>query len=784
MADSILVELPYWGLEGTLNSADVVIPTRSARVQKNGLYTTTLIELRRSVSRHGTRRAQLIYFVEMVPPEITDHILGFLHPLDLYHFTRTTKYLRRLLLTPKAEHCWQDSYLNHSDFPSYPKGCSPPRWINLLFEDSTPCGFCITRVTKFVEAIQLHRICSNCATVRYTVHDSRYVALFRKIASAIHPSLAIEAEMMIASTLLTPSFRFSIDGTLDPVTTQVYWKAEAEEMIRTYSTLRYQVQLEEGDAQPALDAYIAKRIVSIDEVHKRREAYKAWAEHVNSLIQTGRARRQQIHFAKIKARFIEEGFIGDDLQTSRLRDYFSVPALSAFSCLSRARWNKLYAIARPILDDVKRLRLIHERHNLILRRYNALTKMYNTYVFRLRRSEIPLMPVQLPILRFQQLQDLLFDESKVEVDDRVCEELMNEFVDELKKWRGERTREIAGRVVSEYPDVIEMCGLNQRSQRPTGPLRKAVRRCGDLIRYAMKVYWPRSSNRPASSGPRNFTPAESQTILHLPFAVFNCTRCNPSDATSHPILGYDEISPHLGCQTAVSTQDMWRFEKKYLVVAQPNLNFSKEHSEFVFKFVKDTTGRDPYGTTTRELDESGDRFVCETCGVVAGGMRAYSWRECLRHFQGTTSGKQSGAPEHSVSSFIRLSPEAADEVIRREIPQRVEKIWTCILCPAGVNTLQDYGGVKSHIQAEHAITRPYRGVHFINRLCRVSRRKPAKLLNTGAARTDRKCTRCPLGRATLWSERGLKSHLRYKHQIENITEQDYRVVKLLVTDPD
>ncbi|TFK69898.1 hypothetical protein BDN72DRAFT_857341 [Pluteus cervinus] len=702
MAHSILEELPYWGLEGGLSNTDIAIPTRSARLQKNRLYTTTLIELRRSASRHGTRRARLIYFVEVVPLEITDHILGFLHPLDLHHLIRTTTYLRRLLLTPKAGHCWLNSYLNYPDFPPYPKGCSPPRWVGLLFGDYTLCDFCDNIEIRVVEAIHIHQLCSRLTDV------------------------------------------------------PVYWKTEAEEIIRTYSTLKYRAELREKGAQLALDTYISKRIKSVDEVHKRKEAYIAWAEHVDNLIKIDQARRQKIHLPKIKARFLEEGFTRDDLQSLRLRDCFSTQALGAFSYLSSSRWNKFSAGARPILNDIKRLRLIEERSQLILRRYNALADMYDTYVLSLRLLEIPLMPVELPILRFQTLQDVLFHKSTDEVDDRICEALASQFADEWKEWNRERSRETAGEVVREYPDVIE------RSQNPI------IR--GRGVQSALEVHWPSSSNKPACMGPRNLTQTESLIILRLPFSVFTCTRCNLHDAIFHPLLGWDEISPHLGCQTSVSTDDMPRFEK-HLVDAEPNLKFSKVHSEFMFEFVKVAMGRDPYGTTMKKLDQLGDRFICKTCIPVAGGGKAYSWRECLDHYHyQAIIWRGSKTPFHTVSSFVRLSSEAAGEVISREPPQSTRRsVWACTLCPAGVNTLRYYEGVKDHVRAE---------------LSPSSKRKPARLLYTGAARTDRKCTRCSSGRVKLWSERGLTSHLRDKHGIENVTEQDYRVVKLLVTDPD
>ncbi|TFK69896.1 hypothetical protein BDN72DRAFT_959209 [Pluteus cervinus] len=721
----------------------------------------------------------MLYFVGVIPPEITDHILGFLHPLDLYHLIQTTKDLRKLLLTPKAGPCWQDSFLNHPNFPSFPTGCSPPRWVNLLFEDPTRCGFCNTKMTEIIEAVHLHQLCSYCPSALYIVHGFQYTSLFLRIASIIHPPLAINTEIEIASTLLLPTSRFCIDGSIDGLTPQIYWKTEAEEMTRTYLTWRRRVLLEEEGAQSAFDAYIAERTEFINETYRRTETYMTWANHTNNSIKSRDARRHQVNLAKIKAQFVREGFTQKDLQSPKLRDYFSVQALCTFRRLTGARWYRYHATVRPILDDIKELRLMDERYSLFLRRYNTLTVMYNAYVLRLRRSDIPLVPISLPILGFQRVQDVLFDESNAGVDERVCEGLMFDFADEMMRWKDKRSREVAGDVVREYRDVVERCGLNRQNPTHSGSLSKAVKRCGDLIQSALEPHRPDASNQiqAASAGPRNLTPAESQIILQLPFAIFTCNSKHCHHHT-HPLFGYDEIAQHFGCQSSASADSVWSFTRSHMAEAQPDLNLSKLHSEFMFEFVRDKLEVDPYVTTVRELDESGERFVCETCGVVNGGMEAYSWRECARHYQEVRWRR------HSVSSFVRLSTEAAGEVARREIPDRGGRFWTCVLCPTWVNTLQNHQDVKAHVEKEHSIARPYRGVHFINRSTRTSRRKPAKLCHSGVTRTDRICNRCPPGKKKLWSARALTSHLRYKHQIENMTAQDYRIVKVLVTDPD
>ena len=60
-------------------------------------------------------------------------ILEFVHPMDLYHFIRSTRALRQLLLSTNAIPIWRRSFLEHPDIPFYPEDISAPKWASLLF---------------------------------------------------------------------------------------------------------------------------------------------------------------------------------------------------------------------------------------------------------------------------------------------------------------------------------------------------------------------------------------------------------------------------------------------------------------------------------------------------------------------------------------------------------------------------------------------------------------------------------------------------------------------------
>ncbi len=70
----------------------------------------------------------------MLNPPLSDwEILEFVHPMDLYHFIRSTRALRQLLLSKNAIPIWRRSFLEHPDVPFYPEDISAPKWASLLF---------------------------------------------------------------------------------------------------------------------------------------------------------------------------------------------------------------------------------------------------------------------------------------------------------------------------------------------------------------------------------------------------------------------------------------------------------------------------------------------------------------------------------------------------------------------------------------------------------------------------------------------------------------------------
>ena len=61
-------------------------------------------------------------------------ILGFLHPIDLFHLMRATRESNAMPRGPEAESIWRTSFSHHPDMPCSPPGCTPQSWACIPFD--------------------------------------------------------------------------------------------------------------------------------------------------------------------------------------------------------------------------------------------------------------------------------------------------------------------------------------------------------------------------------------------------------------------------------------------------------------------------------------------------------------------------------------------------------------------------------------------------------------------------------------------------------------------------
>jgi hypothetical protein len=61
-------------------------------------------------------------------------IFGFLHASDLLKVARTTKTLRKLLMSRSARAIWIQALRAEPELPECPEGMTEPAWVKLVFE--------------------------------------------------------------------------------------------------------------------------------------------------------------------------------------------------------------------------------------------------------------------------------------------------------------------------------------------------------------------------------------------------------------------------------------------------------------------------------------------------------------------------------------------------------------------------------------------------------------------------------------------------------------------------
>ncbi|EPQ60024.1 hypothetical protein GLOTRDRAFT_118465 [Gloeophyllum trabeum ATCC 11539] len=110
-------------------------------------------------ARKGKNDGRLAMLLEM-PMDILFEILSHAHPLDLLQVTRTSRELRRTLLSPSSTSIWKASLAADPDLPECPPDLSYPRWVHLVYDPY--CHNCSRTRVKNPDWRLRVRFCSPC----------------------------------------------------------------------------------------------------------------------------------------------------------------------------------------------------------------------------------------------------------------------------------------------------------------------------------------------------------------------------------------------------------------------------------------------------------------------------------------------------------------------------------------------------------------------------------------------------------------------------------------------
>ncbi|TFK69910.1 hypothetical protein BDN72DRAFT_959223 [Pluteus cervinus] len=737
-------QLPYYFVDPK-EFAEV---SASGRVVKdknvNGIFIATIRELRSTISSHGRRKLRLLNFFQTLPLDVIECIFGFLHPLDLLHLARTTKSLRSLLFSRSSNSIWETSFLNHPSVPHYPKGCSPPRWTDLLYGHNTTCSFC-DNSTSISDLVHLHRICSHCASdvggkyyMLGTISGYRVNAHLCTVAERLDLKSLLDEhpeDAQIVPSLLTPSFPLRQSGKASRATERgISWMGECEEICSTYlKTIERAWRKEEG-AREKLEKYLDSRTAVVGRVREQIPSYSTWARQLYETIERQGAYLHPESWATRK--FLALGYQRSDLLHPHMTAWLTRFKLERDRYVTRTRWTRIYNIVEPTLQVIKNERLLQESTRLYNGRIMVITRIYQlTYLPSLSQAQLPLTPMRLPLVQSRRLLELVFGETALEIDK---DRLQIEFPDIFREWQQLRIAEVALEVRKCYPEELRA-----------------------------------TSGRDSSRPPQEL---DDRGVLNLAISAFTCTSCPSISKDQDPLLGWEELAYHLGCYD-LDPYDLCP-SKKMLDEATPALSFFKSYSKVAYDFVRQL-GLDPLKTTARELDEIDARFVCGYCPITekTSGRKALTWRGCIYHQAHETS---DGDHPPNGMFWLQLSPPAVAAVKRREIPDFSVPKWLCLVCPGDISTASGYEALKRHLKSNHNIAKPLIRRHLLNRCSPLRKYLPARLYESSRSLADCKCRHCPLEQTRLFRKKSLAMHLRDKHQLLEMKEEDSQVVDLFV----
>ncbi|RPD66422.1 hypothetical protein L226DRAFT_479062 [Lentinus tigrinus ALCF2SS1-7] len=263
------------------------------------------------------RKRKSLSMLPDMPLDILYEVFTHLRPYDLLHLARTTKTLRKLLMTRSSSTIWRRARENVPQLPECPKDMSEPAYANLLFDPH--CHFCLTpRTMKPMWACRV-RCCKSCFKDQFV----NLGVVFRSMTpryDAIRPAAMLPAEV---------------------VNDQLYFlKRDLDKLLEYLATL--------NDNQEALKAVEAERMQAIEEQEEFAELLEAW--------HTSDKRRRRLEKEELVARRQDQilerlrlcGFDELDYMTPELRRSFEEhPLVKQPKELTDRIWNN---ISDPIIS--------------------------------------------------------------------------------------------------------------------------------------------------------------------------------------------------------------------------------------------------------------------------------------------------------------------------------------------------------------------------------------------------------------------------------------------------
>ncbi|CAE6361462.1 unnamed protein product [Rhizoctonia solani] len=275
-----------------------------------------------------------------LPTEILNMIASYLSPLDLLHLARSSKFLRRLLMTKSARNLWLGAIESVEGLPPCPSILSEPRYVALVFTDV--CSSCGASWCTQMEECLLVRLCERCR--------EEQLMKPHELPSSVHE--------LVHSSTRVPELIHLPKGAI-PMCSGVVVREEAMAIWGEYNKLFK----DNGEEEVELEAWIKQREQIVDE---RREFAEELNEFWCALRDRHNKEREELITSRrnqIEERLLALGWEEDDFDMNpsggeRSRKWHEmVTRPEQPKPLTEQTWKVLYPTLRLLLEVNRQERL-------------------------------------------------------------------------------------------------------------------------------------------------------------------------------------------------------------------------------------------------------------------------------------------------------------------------------------------------------------------------------------------------------------------------------------------
>ncbi|TFK92315.1 hypothetical protein K466DRAFT_595360 [Polyporus arcularius HHB13444] len=607
-----------------------------------------------------------------MPLDILYEVFLHLYPYDLLQLARTTKTLRKLLMTRSALTIWKRASENLADFPDCPGGLTEPAYVNLMF--SPHCHFCIkARVLKVMWACRV-RCCKSCFKDAFVDFDG--------LSSIEHPRYdALRPAAMLPSEVVNDKVYFL--------------KRDVHRLFEYLATFN-------GDAQAFKDVE-DERIQAVEDQEQIAEALEDWRVADNHRRRTERTELTKRREDQILERLRQCGF-RDDLRymTSDLfLRFMNHPLVKQPKELTDRIWNNIKAPMMAWVEEARGELRMHQHCEHYTDRLcvfrSALKGFYALHHYPEVVPSVADFSWHTPA--FREILDKGRDEFFGDLE-HYSEEFNEVIENVMERWRADMARQLYDMVPPEIRPP-----LHKRHTRKREGKEKAT----DL-----------EANEDASdAGEDDAIPTDEQITLALnaPVTWFRCT-------VNGCLLDYPRVLAHECAKTGPPVNLQPETERDdlqnayHIVLKEFPWNFTGDKivydmdahraAEEVVRATLSNMNAVPHLTDKSWFDNLDERYVCGQCSNYVC-LCVMPWRVAVKHISDETHrGKDVRVTMLNVADRLEVLDQEAES---SDFLEDQYKMWGCIRedCRTPAMTLID---LTEHIIVRHDVELPVHGVDY------------------------------------------------------------------------